>query len=99
MSHNGALAVERPPADAEKPSGAALVAARHPQHTLDVAVLERPEVRHLALLAPGRRLEAHRATRKPLQVLTPDRAALREGGGALEQVLELADVAREIVPE
>src|SRR6185503_1079148 len=99
MSHL-TLPVQRPARNSEQTSRPALVSARQPQHSLDVPVLEGAQIRDLVLSeSRGRLGEPEPRLRQPLEVLAPDRAALREGGRSLEEVLELANVAREVVAE
>src|SRR5512140_592415 len=92
------LAVERPPADAEELGRAALVALHLRKDAADVVRFHVPEADagRLAVRSPS----PARAARDPeLEVRRLDRVAGDERRGALEEVLELADVAGELVVE
>src|SRR5437870_4537065 len=100
LSPRNLLSVQSPAADAKQPRGAALVSARHLQDPANMTLLERPQVGHFGGLRLRSALPPARGPRgEPLQIFQADDAATAERSGPLKEVLELPDVAGEIVGE
>src|SRR6266542_5228568 len=100
LSSQRLLAVEGAAADAEQSRGSALVAAGHLQDRADVSLFQGSEVRHFGGFRPRRGLELPGSPqREPLEILPPDHSAAAKRGRSLQQVLELPDVACEVVRE